>query len=110
MSADTGGSEGGYGQEGPGEPLEIVGRYDAKRLTGDDEDQHHLGFTGALDECARSDGTPDWRGRDMTITAGGLDHENPGAVGEYRAHCTSPWPPLERSRRGVTDAERVRRS
>ena len=89
MSADTGGSEGGYGQEGPGEPLEIVGRYDAKRLTGDDEKQHHLGFTGALDD-ALDQMDSRWYGRDMTITLEASITRNPGAVGEYRAHCTSP--------------------
>ena len=88
MSADTGG-EGGYGPEGPEEPLEIVGRYDAKRLTGDDKYQHHLGFTGALNN-ALDKMDSEWHGRDMTIQLEASITKNPGAVGEYRAHCTSP--------------------
>ena len=89
MSADTGGSEGGYGQEGPEEPLEIVGRYDAKRLTGDDKIPAPSGLHRSARQCARQMDS-EWHGRDMTIQLEASITENPGAVGEYRAHCTSP--------------------
>ena len=54
-----------------------------------EETDHHLGFAGALEKALRrmDEG---WHGRGVSIQFEAWITPNPGAVGEYRVHCTSP--------------------
>ncbi len=69
--------------------LEITGTYAAKGLTGDEAEQHHIGFARAL-QNALDNMDDEWHGRGIAIQLEAWITRNPGTIGEYRAHCTSP--------------------